>query len=153
MPMGEVFGLEAIHVDIRIDFVGAQVSLPVVVPFETPIVDLHLQTAQHAGFRFGGLNGSWKYKPRGPFLYEQAEVESLLSSFPAVDILLSHNSPRGIHDREDTVHQGFEGLNPYISRVRPKLVIHGHQHTQRESTVGETRVIGVYGYKVIEIPE
>ncbi len=57
---------------------------------------------EHEGVRFGGLNGSWKYKPRGHFLYEQGEAESLLATLPPVDILLSHNSPRGIHDRSYT---------------------------------------------------
>ncbi len=120
-------------------------------PFEEPIVDLHLQTKEQGGFEFGGLNGSWKYKPRGHFLYDQWQVEGFLSTLPAVDILLSHNSARGIHDQEDEVHCGFDGLNSYIRRANPKVVVHGHQHVDRETTVAETRVIGVYGHKMIEI--
>jgi Icc-related predicted phosphoesterase len=119
-------------------------------PFEKPILDLHLQAQKYGSLRIGGLNGSWKYKPRGYFLYGQWEVDSFLSNFPPVDILLSHNSPRGVHDREDDVHYGFEGLNTYIYKEGPKLLIHGHQHVNRETAVGETRVIGVYGFKVIE---
>jgi Icc-related predicted phosphoesterase len=120
-------------------------------PFAAPIVDLHLQYQLRGRFIIGGLNGSWKYKPQGYFLYDQHEVNEFLSTFPAVDILLSHNSPRGIHDQEDTVHLGFEGLSTYIKRENPKLLIHGHQHIDRETVVAGTRVIGVYGYKVIEI--
>ncbi|MCG8400360.1 MAG: metallophosphoesterase family protein [Firmicutes bacterium] len=120
-------------------------------PFPDPIVDLHLQTYEHEGIRFGGLNGAWKYKPRGHFLYEQAEVEAFLSVFPAVDVFVSHNSPRGIHDHEDEVHFGFEGLRAYIDRCKPKLVLHGHQHIRRETTIDQTQVIGVFGQTIIEL--
>lgn len=118
-------------------------------PFAEPIVDLHLQVRKAMNFSFGGLNGSWRYKPRGYFLYEQAEVEGFLRSFPPVDILLSHNSPRRIHDREDEVHYGFDGMNAYIQRVKPKVLIHGHQHVDKETLIEGTRVIGVYGQKLI----
>lgn len=120
-------------------------------PFQSPIVDIHLEIRDLGGQRFGGLNGSWKYKPRGDFLYNQDEVTAFLSDFPPVDILLSHNSPRGIHDRDDEVHYGFDGLNAYILRAKPKLVIHGHQHVDRESRLGETRIIGVLGHKLINL--
>lgn len=109
-------------------------------PFPAPIIDLHLQIVEHGGVRFGGLNGSWKYKPRGHFLYDQREVSSFLMDFPGVDIFLSHNSPRGIHDREDEVHYGFEGLNAYMIRTRPKLLIHGHQHVAQKTVMGDTTV-------------
>ena len=56
-----------------------------------------------------------------------------------------------MHDREDEVHTGFSALNSYIERVAPRLLLHGHQHRERETQVGETRVIGVYGWKVIEV--
>lgn len=120
-------------------------------PFPFPVVDLHLQTKHHNGFILGGLNGSWKYKPRGYFLYDQWEVEDFLASFPAVHIFMAHNSPRGIHDQEDEVHFGFDGLNSYIKRAKPKVVVHGHQHVNQETQVQGTRVIGVYGHKIIEI--
>ncbi len=120
-------------------------------PFDKAIVDLHLQLHEYAGLRFGGLNGSWKYKPRGHYLYTQCEVESILSAFPAVDIFLSHNSPRGIHDKDDGIHYGFDGLNTYLAKAKPTWLIHGHQHAKRETLVAETRVIGVYGYQIIDV--
>ena len=70
------------------------------------------------GLRCGGLNGCWQYKPRGPFLYYQEEAEAFLADFPAVDIFISHNSPRRVHDREDEVHTGFNALNSYIGEPR-----------------------------------
>ena len=120
-------------------------------PFHEPVVDLHLRTVEHNGVVFGGLNGSWKYKPRGHYLYEQWEVETMLAQFPPVDVLISHNSPRRVHDQDDDVHIGFDALHGYIERARPRLVIHGHQHVNRETRVGETRVIGVYGRRIVEI--
>ena len=121
------------------------------IPFPEPIVDIHLHVQEIDDLKFGGLNGSWKYKPRGHFLYEQREVTGFLSSFPPVNVFLSHNSPRGIHDQEDEVHFGFEGLSAYIQRTKPRVVIHGHQHVNRESQLDFTRIIGVFGHKVIEV--
>ena len=120
-------------------------------PFPNPIVDLHLSVIEHIGISFGGFNGSWKYKPRGHFLYEQDEAVTLLKDFPHVDVFVSHNSPRGIHDKEDEIHTGFDALTEYIRRQKPKVLIHGHQHVNSETEVGGTRVIGVYGHRVIEI--
>jgi Icc-related predicted phosphoesterase len=122
-------------------------------PFPEPVVDLHLRTAEFAGTRFGGLNGCWQYKPRGAFLYYQEEAETFLENFPPVDVFISHNSPRRVHDREDEIHTGFTALNAYIERAKPRLLLHGHQHQERETRVGETLVVGVFGWKEIEIPD
>jgi Icc-related predicted phosphoesterase len=120
-------------------------------PFEAPILDLHLATQTIEGVRFGGFQGSWKYKPRGHYLYEEREVEKLLGSFPAVDVFVAHNSPRHIHDREDNVHLGFEAFVTNIHRDKPRLFLHGHQHVSQETRIGATRVIGVHGQKRLEI--
>ena len=120
-------------------------------PFPAPILDLHLRIESFGGLTFGGFHGSWKYKPRGHFLYDQDEVESLVAAFPAVDVFVAHNSPRHIHDRDDEVHLGFEAFVGYIRRVQPRLFFHGHQHVSQETRVGETRVIGVYGQQAFDI--
>ena len=119
-------------------------------PFRAPILDLHLTTNTINGVRFGGFQGSWKYKPRGHYLYEEPEVEQLLGSFPAVDVFVAHNSPRHIHDREDNVHLGFETFVTYIHRAQPRFFLHGHQHATQETRVGATRVIGVHGRMRLE---
>lgn len=119
--------------------------------FPLPIIDLHLQTCEIDGVTFGGFAGSWKYKPRGHHLFEQEEVEAALFGFAPVDVFVAHNSPRGIHDREDEVHHGFTAFNAYIARTNPKLLLHGHQHLEVESMVGSTRVIGSYGYRLITL--
>ena len=118
--------------------------------FPDPIQDLHLQICEQSGIRFGGINGSWHYKTAGHFMHTQEEAQIMLDRFPAVDILLSHNSPRGVHERGGDAHSGFDALNSYIQRTRPALVIHGHQHVNQETRVDRTRVIGVHGHRVID---
>ena len=58
-----------------------------------------------------------------------------------------NNSPRHVHDREDDVHFGFEAFVRYIERVQPRWFLHGHQHVDQETQIGDTRVIGVYGQR------
>ena len=103
------------------------------------------------GVTFGGLNGAWKYKPRGHYLYEQSEVEEYLATFPGTDIFLSHNSPRGFHDRNDGIHTGFDGLTSYIIRAKPKILVHGHLHVNKETKCDKTQVIGVHGWRKIQL--
>lgn len=114
---------------------------------------LHLSVFSYGGITFGGFDGSWKYKPRGHHLYEQCEVSAALESFPSVDVFIAHNSPAGVHERDDNIHQGFEAFGSYISRAQPKLFLHGHQHLNLESQIGNTRVVGVFGEQVITLPE
>ena len=35
-------------------------------PFPEPVIDLQLRVDSFGGISFGGFNGSWRYKPRGP---------------------------------------------------------------------------------------
>ena len=122
-------------------------------PFLKPIVDLHLQTFQFEGITFGGFCGAWRYKPVGHYLFEQDEVEQLLSSFPAVDVFVAHNSPRLVHERDEDTHVGFTAFNIYLSRAKPRFLFHGHQHANAETGVEGTRVVGVYGHQFLVIPE
>ena len=68
-----------------------------------------------------------------------------------VDIFLAHNAPRGVNDRPDGIHNGFTAFGDYIERVRPSLFIHGHQHADKESMAGGTRVIGVHGFRLLDL--
>jgi Icc-related predicted phosphoesterase len=119
--------------------------------FSFGITDLHLETIRIENIRFGGFAGAWRYKPAGNHLFDQSEVSFFLPKFPAVDVFVTHNSPRGIHDRDDDVHLGFEAFVPYIDRVQPKLFLHGHQHVSIETQRGATRIIGTYGSRILVI--
>jgi Icc-related predicted phosphoesterase len=121
--------------------------------FPEPIRDLHLNQVQFRGMSFGGFCGSWKYKPRGNYLFEEFEVERLLAGFPAVDVFVTHNSPRLVHDREDDVHMGFAAFNQYIERAKSKFMLHGHQHQNIETQIRGTRVIGTYGHRMLVVPD
>jgi Icc-related predicted phosphoesterase len=121
-------------------------------PFAAPVIDLHLNRVAVHGLAFGGFQGSWKYKPRGHYLYEKDEVIAALKQFPTVDIFVAHNSPRSVHDKEDDTHFGFEAFNEYIRQRRPKILIHGHQHTRVQTRVEKTLVIGAYGAQFFELP-
>lgn len=120
--------------------------------FPAPIVDLHLQVVRLPdGLRIGGFSGSWRYKPRGNFLHTQEEAAALLAQLPPVDVLVTHNSPAGIHERDAHTHQGFTALSEYLRRHTPRVLVHGHQHLNRETMAGGTRVVGVFGSRVIEV--
>lgn len=119
-------------------------------PFADFVTSLHGAVVEYGGLRFGGFGGSWRYKPVGHHLFEQEEVSAILDAFPPVDVFIAHNSPRGIHERDHHVHQGFDAFLDYIERAKPGYFIHGHQHVNALSVVGETQVIGVFGERQME---
>src|SRR5436309_3503680 len=88
-------------------------------PFPASIQNLHLRVFQFRSVTFGGFCGSWKYKPRGNYLFEDSEVERYLANFPPVNVFVTHNSPRLVHDRDDDVHTGFAAFHQYIQRAKP----------------------------------
>lgn len=120
-------------------------------PFADSVTSLHGVVVEYGGLRFGGFGGSWRYKPKGHHLYEQEEVTAALADFPPVDIFIAHNSPRGIHERDDHVHQGFDAFLNYIKRTKPALLIHGHQHINSLTLHGATQVLAVFGERELEI--
>jgi len=75
-----------------------------------------------------------------------------------LDILLTHAPPRGIHDREDRCHQGFQGFLWFMRVFRPRYLLHGHIHlydinAERVTPYHDTEVINVYDHYVLEIEE
>jgi Icc-related predicted phosphoesterase len=122
-------------------------------PFPPPILDLHLRTVRFHGLVFGGFCGAWKYKPVGHHLFDEAQVETNLASFPAVDVFVAHNSPRLVHDRDDEVHVGFAAFTNYVTRTRPRFFLHGHQHQHQQDLLGSTWVIGTYGHRFVVVPD
>lgn len=74
-----------------------------------------------------------------------------------VDLVVTHASPRYIHDAEDRCHRGFRIFSQFIHKYQPRYFIHGHIHTlfendsERITMVRSTSVINSYGYYVFEI--
>jgi uncharacterized protein len=130
--------------------------------------NLDLRIIRHKTFLIGGFGGSIFYRPNGSNQYTQAEAylraftllpQLLLNRVHygrALDILISHSPPFGIHDDSDPAHYGFKALNWLIRVARPRYHFHGHTHFYKrnladaDTTIGITKVINVYPYKTIE---
>jgi len=116
------------------------------------LLDLHLRVVKEGGLTFAGFGGSWRHKPRGHHLYDEAEVATLLEDFRRVDVFIAHNPPAGIHDVEDGIHNGFAALRRYVEERQPALFLHGHVHRSVETVVGRTLVVATVGARVLEYP-
>jgi Icc-related predicted phosphoesterase len=126
------------------------------------------RVVRERGILLAGLGGSIRYRPDGVNQYTQGEMRArVLRMTPsllwnrlrhgrALDVLLAHSPPRGIHDGMDPAHVGFTAFNEFIARFRPRYLLHGHSHVWRRDTVtttqlGPTLVLNVCPYRVIEI--
>ncbi|MBM3178975.1 MAG: metallophosphoesterase [Chloroflexi bacterium] len=131
--------------------------------------NLDLKTACHKNVLISGFGGSHRYRPDGINQYTQSEAylrafrmlpTLLLNRIKhgrAMDILISHSPPFGIHDDLDTAHNGLKALHWLIRITQPRFHFHGHTHFYKnnleaqESMVGRTKVINVYPYKILEV--
>jgi uncharacterized protein len=118
---------------------------------------------------FAGLGGSIKYRPNGTNQYTQSEMywRSLSLIFPlmwnrvrygrALDILVTHSPPEGIHDDVDKAHQGLRAINRIMDWFKPRYVLHGHTYFYRHNIdsplteVNGIKVINVLPYHKLEI--
>lgn len=101
-----------------------------------------------------GLGGSRRYKKEGRHQYSEFEMRSrIIRLVPrllynrirhrrAVDVLVTHAPPRGIHDANDQAHVGFTAFLELIHIFRPALMLHGHTHQLRNIEVTETEYKG-----------
>ncbi|MCX8012847.1 MAG: metallophosphoesterase [Rectinema sp.] len=74
----------------------------------------------------------------------------------AVDIILAHSPPRGIHDGGDPAHIGFSAYRWLMRVAKPRYFIHGHVHLYdlqalREEHYFGTTIVNVYGHRLITI--
>jgi Icc-related predicted phosphoesterase len=120
-------------------------------------------------FLIGGLGGSIQYRPNGTNQYSQTEAylrafrllpRLLLNQINygrALDILITHSPPFGIHDEESQSHRGLRAINWLLRVAKPRYHFHGHTHFHRqnlspsETNHGETKVVNVFPYKVIDV--
>lgn len=132
-------------------------------------VNVDLKIVRCKKFLIGGFGGSIQYRPDGTNQYTQAEAYSrVIRMLPrlllnriqygrALDILISHSPPFGIHDDSDPAHHGLKALNWLIRMAQPRYHFHGHIHLYKrnleniETIIGLTRIINVYPYKTIEV--
>jgi Icc-related predicted phosphoesterase len=126
-------------------------------------VNIHQRRVPFKGLRILGLEGSRWYNG-GPIQYREYQMRQMIwRMMPGlwfgggVDIVVTHASPRHIHDAEDRCHRGFKSFLKLIGRFKPRYFIHGHIHThftdpaQRVTLVGQTRVINTFGFHLLEV--
>lgn len=73
----------------------------------------------------------------------------------AVDLVLTHAPPRGIHDRDDPCHRGFKSFLWLMRKFKPRWLVHGHIHLYdladvRVSEYCETTVVNAFGHWILE---
>jgi Icc-related predicted phosphoesterase len=124
------------------------------------------RTLREGGLIVAGLGGSMRYN-RGGNQYTNFQMYcQILRLAPALlfnrlfrgrflDVLLTHAAPRGIHDREDLCHQGFEAFLWFMRVFKPRYLIHGHIHLYdysevRSTEYKKTRVINAYSHYIID---
>jgi Icc-related predicted phosphoesterase len=130
---------------------------------------LHGQVENVKGLLMAGLDGSMRYRPRAPYMYSEAEMRGQIARLiPGLlwnrrrygrylDVLVTHSPPFGIHDRDDLPHTGFKVFLQFMRVFKPRYLLHGHIHLYRRdavrrTTVGETEVVNVYPYQILDIP-
>jgi predicted phosphodiesterase len=114
-----------------------------------------------------GLGGSLRYNDAAEHQYTQSEMAArawglgpaLLANRlrfgRALDVLVAHAPPRGIHDAADQAHTGFDAYRRFMDMFQPRFLLHGHSHVYRPDTVTRTayqrtEVLNVYPYRLIE---
>ena len=124
---------------------------------------------REAGLIVAVLGGSMRYN-KGENQFTDFEMKiRMLKLLPALifnrvfrgrflDILLTHASPCGIHDKEDRCHKGFKCFLWFIKIFKPRYLVHGHIHLYDLSEVRTTKyhdtlVINAYGHYLIDMGE
>lgn len=131
--------------------------------------NLDLKLTRHKGVLIGGFGGCIRYHPDGTNQYTQTDAYlralrlmpglllNHLKHGRALDILITHSPPFGIHDEETQAHRGLKAINWLLRVAKPRYHLHGHTHFQRrnlspsETTVEATHIINIFPYKVIEV--
>lgn len=129
--------------------------------------DLHGRVIEHNGLLIAGLEGSMRYKPDDAHMYTEREMTRCVARLVprllwnrrrygrALDILVTHSPPLGIHDHTDLAHTGFRVFRTFMRYFRPRYLLHGHIHIYRtdipRSTQFEaTTVLNVYPLHVFD---
>jgi len=132
-------------------------------------MDIHGKVVEHKGLILAGLQGSMRYKPYGEYMYTEAEMRMAVGPDGprllwnrqrygrALDILVTHSPPYGIHDRPDLPHTGFKVFLSFLRMFKPRYLLHGHIHVYRQdeivsSNYGDTTILNVYPYRMIDFP-
>lgn len=122
------------------------------------------------GISFAGFPGClWYSGGNNQYTEPQMSLRALSTSFKLYFqsilernkrlVFVSHAALYGTGDREDRCHRGFSSFLKLLRRHSPEVWIHGHVHLYRrpngdtsyDYTVGDTKVINAYGYRILDI--
>ncbi len=131
--------------------------------------NLDLRTTRAKGLLLAGFGGGSRYQPYGTNQYTQTEAFLRLARLVpqlwrnrlrygrALDVLVTHSPPYGVHDDESRAHRGLKAINWLMDWAKPRYVLHGHMHYRQSNLMrddtwrGTTSVMNVYPYRLIEI--
>lgn len=131
-------------------------------------VDIHGKIVTHKGLILAGMQGSMRYKSRSDYMYSESEMRMVVAQMVprllwnrqrfgrALDILVTHSPPFGIHDRPDLPHTGFKVFLSFLRMFKPRYHLHGHIHIYRQDEITstvfeETQIENVYPYRLLEV--
>lgn len=104
------------------------------------------------GIKILGIQGSYRYKPDDFPSFTQKESIEFLNDKEKVDILVCHDAPYGLSERNDVAHQGLFGILYYLFKNKVPYCIHGHLHaTYNKEMINGTKVNCYYMYNYIEL--
>lgn len=124
------------------------------------------KTIREGELLIGGISGSIRYN-NGLNQYTDAQMKlKLIALIPALilnklrygrylDILVTHASPEGIHDKPDACHKGFASFLWFMKVFRPRFLVHGHIHLYdlqdiRVSRFLDTTIINAYSHYILD---
>jgi Predicted phosphoesterases, related to the Icc protein len=124
------------------------------------------KTIRDSGLLIAGVSGSLRYNA-GLNQYTDGQMKrKLLGLLPALimnkirygrflDVLVTHASPEGIHDKSDPCHRGFKSFIWFMRVFKPRFLVHGHIHLYdlqdiRVSRFLETTVINAYSHYILD---
>jgi uncharacterized protein len=119
------------------------------------------------GLLLAGFDGSLRYN-RGKYQATEAEMRAAvlwlaprlwlnhLRYGRALDVLVTHAPPAGIHDGPDASHRGFLAFRWLLRTFRPRYHLHGHAHVYDRRAItttqfGHTQILNVYPYRQLTL--
>ena len=131
--------------------------------------NIDLGTARLGRLLLAGFGGSIRYRPDGTNQYTQTDAFlraalllpklwiNRLRYGRALDVLVTHSPPYGVHDNDSRAHRGLKAINWLLDWAKPRYHLHGHIHYVPSNLVrdvlwqGTTSILNVYPYRLIEI--
>lgn len=127
------------------------------------------QSVKEGSMLVAGVSGSLRYND-GLNQYTERQMRMrLMGLIPSLllnrlrygrylDILVTHASPAGIHDKSDPCHRGFSCFLWFMKAFKPRYLVHGHIHLYdlqdvRVSRFLDTTVINAYSHYIIDTGE